>query len=66
MPDPAAHLEFLQTELRWVQRVRASKNPAMLHLVEPAVARERELMAEIAEIEQACRLPMAAERQEPL
>jgi hypothetical protein len=40
----SAKLEFAEMELRWVRQVRKSRNPDLLHLVEPAVQRERELL----------------------
>lgn len=39
--------EFLERELAWVRIVRKTTKPDQLHLVEPAVEREREILAEI-------------------
>lgn len=43
--------EFLERELAWVRIVRKTTKPTQLHLVEPAVQREREILAEIDRIE---------------
>lgn len=40
----AAEREFAELELTWVRQVRKTRNGQMLHLVEPAVRRERELI----------------------
>lgn len=42
--------EFLEREVSWVRQVRKTRNPEMLHLVEPAVAREREIFSRLGEL----------------
>lgn len=48
-----AKREFLESELAWVRIVRKTTKPDRLHLVEPAVAREREILAELQKLETA-------------
>jgi hypothetical protein len=43
--------EFLERELAWVRMVRKTTKPDQLHLVEPAVEREREILAALGEIQ---------------
>lgn len=43
--------EFLERELAWVRLVRKTTKPDQLHLVEPAVEREREILAALGEIQ---------------
>lgn len=43
--------EFLERELAWVRIVRKTTKPTQLHLVEPAVEREREILAELEKLE---------------
>ena len=43
--------DFLVRELAWVRQVRATRSSKMLHLVEPAVAREREIFRRLGELQ---------------
>lgn len=43
--------EFLQSELAWVRILRKTTKPKGLHLVVPAVEREREILAELERLE---------------
>lgn len=52
--------EFLDRELAWVRIVRKTRRPDQLHLVEPAVAREREILAELDRLRAAEALELAA------
>lgn len=45
-----ANEEFLRRELAWVRIVRQTKKPDQLHLVEPAVKREREILTILGEL----------------
>lgn len=47
----SAEEDFLHRELAWVRQVRATRNTSLLHLVEPAVAREREIFRRLGEIQ---------------
>jgi hypothetical protein len=47
----ANRLAFLRMELSWVMAVRRTRNNAMLHLVDAASLREKEIRAQIAAIE---------------
>jgi hypothetical protein len=45
-----AKQEFLERELSWVRLVRKTRRPDQLHLVVPAVEREREILRELSVI----------------
>ncbi len=42
--------EFLERELAWVRIVRKTTKTSQLHLVEPAIEREREILAALEQI----------------
>ena len=48
-----AKREFLISERAWVRIVRKTTDPKRLHLVEPALERERAINAELESIEAA-------------
>lgn len=43
--------DFLSRELGFVRLLRKTRRPEMLHLVEPAVAREREIFRRLGELQ---------------
>lgn len=45
-----AKIEFLERELAFVRVIRGTRKDDKLHLVEPAVERERAILAEIAQL----------------
>lgn len=59
-----AKREFLQRELGFCRIQRRTRNPEELHLVAPAVEREREILAELERIERALAERQPAQSQE--